>query len=108
MVDIDGSYKFSNVVNADIVSPANFELSNAYPNPWNPTTTIRYNVPMSSPVTIKLFDAIGREVVTLVNEMKPAGSYQITLNGNGLSSGMYYYQMTAGNFSVTKKTILLK
>jgi len=108
MVDIDGSYKFSNVVNTDVVSPANFELSNAYPNPWNPATTIRYNVPMSSPVTIKLFDAIGREILTLVNEMKPAGSYQITLNGNGLSSGMYYYQMTAGTFSETKKTILLK
>ena len=108
MVDNDGSAVYSNVVNTDVVSPARFELGNAYPNPWNPSTTIRYNVPMSSPVTIRVFDAIGREVSTLVNEVKPAGSYQITMNGRGLSSGMYFYQMTAGNFTETKKFIMLK
>jgi hypothetical protein len=108
MVDVDGSYHYSNVVNTDVGSPAKFELGNAYPNPWNPTTTIRYSVPVSSPVTIKVFDAIGREVSTLVDEVKPAGSYQITMNDKGLSSGMYFYRMTAGNFSETKKLILIK
>lgn len=108
MVDNDGSFKYSNVVNASVVSPSRFELGNAYPNPWNPTTTIRYNVPSGSPVTIKVYDALGKEVATLVNEIKPAGSYQITMNGNCLSSGIYFYQMTAGSFTETKKLILLK
>jgi len=108
MVDIDGSYKFSNVVNAGVLSPAKFDLGNAYPNPWNPTTTIRYNVPTNSPVTIKVFDAVGREVASLVDEVKPAGSYQITMNGKELSSGIYFYRMTAGSFTETKKLILLK
>ena len=108
MVDNDGTSSFSNVVNTEVVSPVGYELSNAYPNPWNPTTTIRYNLSVSSPVTIKVFDVTGREITTLVNEVKPAGSYQITMDGKGLSSGMYFYQMTAGNFTETKKLTLLK
>lgn len=101
--------KISNVpTKPEVKPPANFELSNAYPNPWNPTTTIRYQVPIITFVTIKVFDALGREVSTLVNEEKQAGSYEITLNGRNLSSGVYYYQMKAGNFTDTKKLILIK
>jgi uncharacterized protein (TIGR02145 family) len=108
MVDLDGSSKYSNTINVEIASPANFELFNAFPNPWNPTTTIRYQVPINTLVTIKLFDALGREVLTLINEVKLAGSYEVTLNGKNLSSGVYYYQMKAGNFLETKKLILIK
>jgi hypothetical protein len=108
MVDLNGSSKYSNVVNAEIVAPLKFELSNAYPNPWNPTTTIRYQVPVNIMVTIKVFDVLGKEVSTLVNEVKQAGIYEVTLNGKGLASGIYYYQMKAGNFIETKKIILLK
>jgi uncharacterized protein (TIGR02145 family) len=108
MNDLDGSYKYSNVINAEISVPANFELSNAYPNPWNPTTTIRYQVPINIHVTIKVFDALGREVSTLVNEVKPAGNYEVTFNAKGLSSGTYYYQMIAGNFIETKKIMMIR
>ena len=108
VVDLDGSSKYSNTINVEIAPPAKYELDNAYPNPWNPTTTIHYQVPVNILVSIKVFDALGREVSTLVNEVKPAGSYEITLNGKNLSSGVYYYQMKAGNFLETKKLILLK
>jgi uncharacterized protein (TIGR02145 family) len=108
MVDLDGSYKYSNIINVEIASPSKFELSNAYPNPWNPSTTIRYQLPFNILVTIKIFDALGKEVATLVNEVNPAGSYEVTFNGQGLVSGVYYYQMRAGNFRETKKIILIK
>jgi uncharacterized protein (TIGR02145 family) len=108
MVDLNGSSKYSNVVNVEIVAPLKYELSNAYPNPWNPTTTIRYQVPVNIMVTIKVFDVLGKEVSTLVNQVKQAGIYEVTLNGKGLASGIYYYQMKAGNFIDTKKITLLK
>ncbi|MDR3665727.1 MAG: FISUMP domain-containing protein [Ignavibacteriaceae bacterium] len=108
MVDLDGSSKYSNIITAEVAPPAKYELSNAYPNPWNPTTTIRYQVPVNILVTIKIFDALGKEVTTLVNEVKPAGSYEVTLNGKNLASGVYYYQMKAGNFIETRKITLVK
>ncbi|MDR3668521.1 MAG: FISUMP domain-containing protein, partial [Ignavibacteriaceae bacterium] len=108
VVDLDGSSKYSNIVNAEIVAPIKFEMGQNYPNPWNPTTTIRYQVPVNILVTIKVFDALGREVATLVNEPKPAGSYEIVFNGHNLASGIYYYQMKAGNFIDTKKITLIK
>ncbi|MDR3666051.1 MAG: T9SS type A sorting domain-containing protein, partial [Ignavibacteriaceae bacterium] len=108
MIDFNGTFKFSNIININISSPDKFELLSAYPNPWNPTTTIRYQVPINTFVTIKLFDALGREISTLVNEEKPSGNYEVTLNGKNLSSGVYYYQMKAGNFIETKKIVLIK
>jgi uncharacterized protein (TIGR02145 family) len=108
MIDLDGSSKYSNILNIEVAPPAKFELSNAYPNPWNPTTTIRYQVPVNILVTIKVFDALGREVSTLVNEVKPAGRYEITLSAKGFASGIYYYQMKAGLFIQSKKIILMK
>jgi uncharacterized protein (TIGR02145 family) len=108
MIDLDGSFKYSNIINIEIAPPAKFELSNAYPNPWNPATTIRYQVPTNILATIKVFDALGKEIATLVNEIKPAGNYEITFNAKGLSSGTYYCRMKAGNFVATKKLILIK
>ncbi|MDR3665684.1 MAG: FISUMP domain-containing protein, partial [Ignavibacteriaceae bacterium] len=108
MIDLDGSSKYSSIVNVEIVAPAKFELGQNYPNPWNPTTTIRYQIPINIFVIIKVFDALGREVATLVNEIKPAGIYEVTLNGRNLSSGVYYYQMKAGTFFETKKFVLIK
>jgi hypothetical protein len=108
MVDCDGKFKYSNIVNTEVAIPANFDLSQNYPNPWNPTTTIRYQVPVNIFVTIRVFDPLGKEVTTLVNEEKSAGTYEVTLNGKGLSSGVYYYQMKSGNFISTKKIILIK
>ncbi|MDR3666001.1 MAG: FISUMP domain-containing protein [Ignavibacteriaceae bacterium] len=108
MIDFNGTFKYSNIININISSPDKFELLSAYPNPWNPTTTIRYQVPINIQVKIKVFDALGREVSTLVNEVKQAGIYEVILNGKGLASGIYYYQMKAGNFIGTKKIILIK
>jgi uncharacterized protein (TIGR02145 family) len=108
IVDINGSFKYSTIVNTEIKSPTKYELGNAYPNPFNPTTIINYQIPTNTLVSIKLFDALGREVTTLVSEVKPAGSYEVTLNGRNLASGIYYYQMKAGNFIETKKISLLK
>jgi hypothetical protein len=85
-----------------------FGLSQNYPNPFNPTTKIWYEIPERSFVTIKVYDVLGKEIAILVDEEKPNGNYEVEFNGNGLASGIYYYGITAGNFSQTKKMILLK
>jgi len=83
------------------------ELSN-YPNPFNPTTTIYYRIPKDGKVDIKVFDALGREVKTLVNENKTAGKYSIEFDASHLASGIYFYSIHAGEYSAVKKMILLK
>jgi photosystem II stability/assembly factor-like uncharacterized protein len=85
-----------------------FLLSQNYPNPFNPTTTIRYEISERSFVTIKVYDVLGSEVATLVNEEKTIGDYEVEFDGSGLTSGIYFYQLKAGNFVETKKMILLK
>jgi hypothetical protein len=85
-----------------------FLLGQNYPNPFNPTTVIKYQLPKSRHVTLKVYDIIGKEVAVLVDEQKNAGSYQVTLNDFRLASGVYLYQLKAGNFVETKKLILLK
>lgn len=89
-------------------SPADFSLEQNYPNPFNPQTIIRYQVPVSSFVSIKLYDLLGNEIKTLLNETKNAGSYQVTLDASGLASGIYFYSFKAGSFTSTKKLQLLK
>lgn len=85
-----------------------FELSQNYPNPFNPITTINYSVSKFSKVEIKIFDVLGREIKTLINEEKSPGQYTVQFNANNLSSGVYFYRMHADNFLSTKKLILLK
>ena len=92
--------------NSNIVSEYN--LFQNYPNPFNPATTIRYSVPKTSKVQIKIFDVLGNEIGTLVNEEKPAGAYEITWDAANLPSGVYFYQIKAREFTGTKKMILLK
>jgi hypothetical protein len=96
----------------------NFSLSQNYPNPFNPSTKIKFTIPQTdSPllggargglVTLKIYDVLGNEVATLVNEEKPAGEYEVEFNATGLPSGIYFYTLKTGNFSDTKKLILLK
>jgi N-acetylneuraminic acid mutarotase len=91
----------------------NYKFSQNYPNPFNPSTTIKYQLPEISFVTIKVYDILGREVATLVNEEKPAGSYEVQFNVAQVSrpeivSGIYFYQLKAGDYSETKKMILLR
>lgn len=83
-------------------------LGQNYPNPFNPSTTIRYQVPEHSFVSVKVYDILGNEIATLVNEEKPAGSYEVEFNGSDLTSGIYFYQLQSSSFMQTKKTILLK
>jgi hypothetical protein len=83
----------------------NFLLLQNYPNPFNPITKINYQIPKLSFVTMKVYDVLGKEVATLVNEEKPAGNYEIDFDGTGLPSGIYFYQLKAGNFVETKKMI---
>jgi photosystem II stability/assembly factor-like uncharacterized protein len=88
--------------------PVAYTLAQNYPNPFNPTTTISYTVPSNSFVSLKVHDALGREVAVLVNEVKAPGSYKVNFNGSGLSSGIYFYHIQAGIFTDTKKLVLLK
>ncbi len=85
-----------------------FELFNNYPNPFNPTTTIAYQIPVAGMVTLKVVDILGREVTTLVNEYKNIGKYNITFDASNLTSGIYIYQIKAGNFTKANKMILVK
>jgi C1A family cysteine protease len=88
--------------------PKEYKLSQNYPNPFNPITTIQYQIPQKNHVTLKVFDVLGREVVTLVSEQKPAGAYTIQFDGSGLTSGVYFYRLQAGAYVNTKKFLLLK
>jgi len=90
--------------------PTHFVLNQNYPNPFNPTTTINYSIPKESFVTIKIYDLLGKEVATLVDEFQKPGTYnyQLSISNYQLSSGVYFYQLQAGNFIATKKLILLK
>uniref|UniRef100_A0A7V3E7N0 T9SS type A sorting domain-containing protein n=2 Tax=Ignavibacterium album TaxID=591197 RepID=A0A7V3E7N0_9BACT len=88
--------------------PTSFSLEQNYPNPFNPNTTIRYSIPKSSFVELKVYDGLGNLIQTLVSENLNAGNYEVQFNGANLSSGIYYYQIKAGNFTSTKKLVLMK
>jgi len=92
----------------EVGKPFNFFISQNYPNPFNPTTKIEYSVPHSSNVVIKVFDILGKEIETLVNEEKSIGSYEVEFNAAGLPSGIYFYRLQDGNYIETKKMVLIK
>ena len=91
-----------------IKQPNSFILMQNYPNPFNPSTTIQYVIINRQFVSLKVYDILGREVATLVNEEKPIGSYRINFNGSKLTSGVYFYRLRAGRFTQTKKFVLMK
>jgi len=88
--------------------PTVFKLYNNYPNPFNPKTTIKYDIPKNSNVRIMIYDVLGKEVETIVNEKKTAGSYEIQWDASKYASGTYFYRIEAGDFTETKKLVLLK
>lgn len=88
--------------------PKTFALEQNYPNPFNPVTSIKYQLPRAEFVTIKLFDVLGREVATLVNERKDAGFFQLEFDASNYASGLYFYKIEAGDFVETKKMMLVK
>jgi hypothetical protein len=90
------------------VTPKNYTLSQNYPNPFNPSTSIRYSVPAKSFVTMRIYNILGQEVETLVNMEQSAGSYLVQYNASRLSTGVYFYELRAGDYRDVKKMILLK
>lgn len=91
-----------------LTAPEGFQLHQNYPNPFNPSTVISYQLPMNSEVSLKVFDMLGREVATLVDERKAAGEHEVHFDASPLSSGMYIYRIQAGDFLQTRKMILIK
>ena len=85
-----------------------FELAQNYPNPFNPTTMIRFSVPEAGLVTLKVFNLLGEEVSTLINRELVSGVYEVDFNAAHLSTGIYFYTINTGNFSATKKMMLIK
>jgi len=106
-IDNDGQFVYSKIVKVT-TQPTQFILGQNYPNPFNPTTTIRYAIPETEHVILKVYDELGKEVKTLVDENKEAGQYNVQFNGSGLASGIYYYRITSGEFTEVKKLMLLK
>ncbi len=110
-IDFNGSFEYSDIVEVDI-APAVFALTQNYPNPFNPSTSIQYAISSRQFVTLKVYDILGKEVITLVNEEKAAGQYEVEFNPESSiknpASGIYYYQLRAGNYVETKKMILMK
>ncbi len=95
-------------VEPEVATITDYLLYQNYPNPFNPTTTINFSVPNLSFVTLKIFDVLGNEITTLVNEEKPMGNYEVEFDATNLSSGVYFYRLQASDFIDTKKMILLK
>jgi hypothetical protein len=109
-MDFDGAITYHKLQGeVSVTAPANFELSQNYPNPFNPSTMIKYQLPENSDVSIKIYNAVGKEVAQLVNGNIPAGVHEVSFNAEHLSSGVYYYAIKAGNkFIQTRKMVLLK
>lgn len=107
-IDFDGSFIYSQEIEADVTSPIIFELSQNYPNPFNPVTIIKYQLPVDEFVSLKVYDVLGSEIKTLINEFKQSGYHQVEFNASGIPSGVYFYKIQAGNFSSVKKMILAR
>jgi photosystem II stability/assembly factor-like uncharacterized protein len=117
-IDYDGTQKIVGEKTVNLKLPEQFSLGQNYPNPFNPSTKIEFTIPQSSFVNLKIYNVLGEEVATLVNETKAAGNYEVNFSAKGrsasggntanLPSGIYFYKLQAGNFSESKKMILLK
>jgi outer membrane protein assembly factor BamB len=107
-IDYNGAFVYSDIVEVDVNAPAEFALLQNYPNPFNPSTVISYSIPQNSFVTLKVYDIIGNEVATLVNQTQSAGKYDIKFDASSSSNGVYLYSIKTDNFTSTKKMLLMK
>ncbi|MCZ6702964.1 MAG: T9SS type A sorting domain-containing protein [Ignavibacteria bacterium] len=112
-IDFDGTYKYSEAIELEGITPVQFTLFQNYPNPFNPATSIKFSIPVDSNVKLKLFNMLGQEVAELLNSKISAGIHQIDFNASSLSSGTYFYALEANvnngnNFNATKKMIFLR
>ncbi len=106
-IDFNGSFEYSDIVEVEI-APSVFSLSQNYPNPFNPTTIIKYAMSSKQYTSLKVYDVLGNEVATLVNEEKEAGIYEVEFSATGITSGIYFYKLQAGSFVETMKMIIIK
>ena len=107
-IDFDGSFEYSPEVEIEVSTPLLFSLEQNYPNPFNPSTTIEFTLPQKEFVSLIIYDVLGNEVATLVNEEKASGSYEVLFDAAELVSGVYIYSLRAGSFAQTRKMILMK
>jgi hypothetical protein len=104
-----GNHTFTtDVKNITNTMPTSYALEQNFPNPFNPATRINFSIPNEGIVTLNVYNSLGQQVATLVNESKPAGTYQVDFDGADLTSGVYFYKISSGNFTQTKKMILMK
>ncbi len=108
IIDIDGSFEYSNEINVEVKPPAVYSLAQNFPNPFNPNTLIQYQLPEKGFVILNVYDAIGVEVATLINEEKGVGIHEISFDASSLTTGVYFYTLHSGNFVKTNKMLLLK
>ena len=107
-IDNDGQFEYSKTIEVDMNGVKKYELSQNYPNPFNPTTTISYILPQSGMVRLTLYNILGQEIRTLVNEVKEAGTHTFNFDASDLNSGVYVYKIESGSFTQTKKMTLVK
>jgi len=107
-VDYDGSFSYSNILSFENPSAAEFTLAQNYPNPFNPATKIEYSIPGDRFVELRVYDVMGSEIITLVNEQKTAGTHSVLFDASNIPSGVYFYTLTAGDFVSTKKMMLVR
>jgi len=107
-VDFDGTFEYSNEILVNVTASLEFTLDQNFPNPFNPNTLIKYSIPKSSQVSLKIFNTLGQEMETLVNEEKQVGTYEVNWNASNLQSGVYFYRIQAGSYVETKKMVLMK
>jgi hypothetical protein len=107
-LDLSGEKKLIESVDVDFNQSISFQLNQNYPNPFNPGTKIDFSIPVLANVTLKIYDILGKEILTLINENKPRGNYTVEFNAANLPTGVYLYRLAAGKYSQLKKMILLK
>jgi len=107
-IDNDGKFEYSKVIEINVGTPIEFELSQNYPNPFNPTTTIKFSIPEKGNVKLMVYNILGEEIATLLNEVKEAGVHTINFDAAELKSGIYFYKLEFGNFFKVKKMSLIR
>lgn len=107
-IDFNGSVEYSKQLEIEVKGFYGYALGQNYPNPFNPITKISYSLPQSEIVRLKILNVLGQEIISLVNEEKPAGYYEVDFDALDLPSGVYIYRLKAGNFIDAKKMILIK
>ncbi|MGD8781286.1 MAG: T9SS type A sorting domain-containing protein [Ignavibacteria bacterium] len=107
-IDFNGAYEYSDEVEVTLDAITEYSLEQNYPNPFNPTTTISYQIPVAGNVTLKIYDVLGKEVITLVNETQASGVYNVEFNASQLASGVYIYRLSCNDFIQMKKLLLMK